>query len=61
VRDIFNEKKPELKWDHAKFGKMSQAALGLAKWCSAIFKYAETLKNVRPKEQKVKEMQEKFK
>ena len=32
----------------------------MAKWCAAVYKYSETLKVVRPKEQKVAEMQEKF-
>jgi len=39
----------------------SKAAGGMARWCTSVFKYAETLKIVRPKEQRVAEMQEKFK
>lgn len=34
----------------------SQAAGGLARWCQAIFRYAEALKVVRPKQQRVEEM-----
>jgi len=40
--------------------RSSKAAGGMAKWCVALHKYAETLKVVRPKEMKVAEMQEKF-
>jgi len=40
--------------------RSSKAAGGMAKWCVALHKYAETLKLVRPKEMKVAEMQEKF-
>ncbi len=40
--------------------RSSKAAGGMAKWCLALHKYAETLKVVRPKEIKVAEMQEKF-
>ena len=58
VKDIFSDK--NLKWDQAKITNTSKSAGGLAKWCSAIYKYAETLKVVRPKEQKVAEMQQKF-
>jgi hypothetical protein len=34
----------------------SKAAGGMARWCISVFKYAETLKIVRPKEQKVAQM-----
>jgi dynein heavy chain len=36
--------------------RSSKAAGGMAKWCLALVKYAETLKVVRPKEIKVAEM-----
>ena len=38
----------------------NRAAGGLAKWCKAIREYAEALKVVRPKEQKQREMNEKY-
>ena len=33
---------------------------GLAKWCEAIYQYAEAWKIVKPKEQKQKELLEKL-
>lgn len=34
---------------------------GLAKWCKAIYEYAEAWKIVKPKEQKQRELTEKLK
>jgi len=39
----------------------SKAAGGLARWCVALYKYSETLKIVKPKQEKVKEMEDKYK
>lgn len=38
--------------------KKSMVAGGLAKWCRAIYQYAEAWKIVKPKEQKQKELLE---
>lgn len=40
--------------------KKSMVAGGLAKWCKAIYQYAEAWKIVKPKEQKQKELLEKL-
>ena len=40
--------------------KSSKAAGGLAKWCRAMYTYAETLKIVRPKQENVRVQTEKF-
>jgi dynein heavy chain len=39
----------------------SKVAGGLAKWCKAIYEYAEAWKIVKPKEQKQKELSDKLK
>ena len=57
VRLIVSDKK---EFNVDKITNSSKAAGGMAKWCAAVYKYSETLKVVRPKEQKVAEMQEKF-
>lgn len=38
----------------------SKVAGGLAKWCKAIYMYAEAWKVVKPKEQKQRELTEKL-
>jgi len=38
----------------------NKAAGGLAKWCQALYKYAEALKVVKPKQAKVKDMTAKY-
>jgi dynein heavy chain len=40
--------------------KSNKAAGGLAKWCAALYRYAETLKIVQPIEANVKRMTEKY-
>lgn len=40
--------------------KSNRAAGGLAKWCAALYRYAETLKIVQPIEANVKRMTEKY-
>ena len=42
-----------------RIGQANKAAGNLAKWCQALHKYAEALKVVIPKKQKVAEMTEK--
>lgn len=51
-------KDPE--FDPAIIVTKNKPAGGLAKWCKAIYEYAEALKIVRPKELKQREMQEKY-
>jgi hypothetical protein len=57
VKAIVSDKK---EFNVDKITNSSKAAGGMAKWCVAVHKYAETLKIVRPKEQRVAQMQEKF-
>lgn len=57
VKAIISDKKT---FNQEKIQNASKAAGGLAKWCVAIYKYAETIKIVKPKQQRVIEMQEKF-
>jgi len=40
----------------ARITQANRAAGGLAKWCQALYKYAEALKVVLPKQQKVNEL-----
>lgn len=47
VKNIITDKK---EWNTEKITNSSKAAGGLAKWCVAVHKYAETLNIVRPKE-----------
>jgi hypothetical protein len=53
VKAILSDKR---EFNIDKIMNSSKAAGGMAKWCIAIHKYSETLKIVRPKEQKVAEM-----
>ena len=57
VKAIVKDKK---EFNVDKITNSSKAAGGMAKWCVAVHKYAETLKIVRPKELRVAQMQEKF-
>ena len=57
VRKIVNDRKIFKVED---IMKSSKAAGGLAKWCRAMYTYAETLKIVRPKQENVRIMTEKF-
>jgi dynein heavy chain len=43
-----------------KITQSNRAAGGLARWCVALYRYAETLKIVQPIEANVKRMSEKY-
>ncbi len=57
VRKIVNDRKVFKVED---IMRSSKAAGGLAKWCRAMYTYAETLKIVRPKQENVRIQTEKF-
>ena len=57
VKTIVTDK---VNFDVAKIMNSSRAAGGMAKWCQALYRYAETLKVVKPIKQKVQEMTEKY-
>lgn len=48
-------------WNPQEMTVKSKVAGGLAKWCKAIYEYAEAWKIVKPKEQKQRELTEKLK
>lgn len=47
-------------FDIDKIEKASKAAGGLAKWCKAVREYSEALKVVRPLQERLAVMSEKF-
>lgn len=55
AKAIMSDKK---EFNIEKITKSSQAAGGMAKWCVALARYADAIKIVRPKEEKVFMMQE---
>lgn len=50
---------PEFK-DINSFKAKSDAIYGLAKWCKALLDYHEALKEVRPRQEKLRETTEKY-
>ena len=50
---------PEV-FNTARIAASDRAAGGLAKWCQALYRYAEALKVVKPKKAKVAKMTEQY-
>ena len=57
VKKIVTDK---INFNIEKITQSNRAAGGLAKWCVALYRYAETLKIVQPIEANVKRMSEKY-
>ena len=57
VKKLVNDRK---KFKIEDIAKSSKAAGGLAKWCRAMYTYAETLKIVKPKQENVRVQTAKF-